>query len=72
MRFRNTVETTHMALRLVPEILDPIDGIILMGKQLRVVDMDMPERGNIQGIIRPKPVGIDDTIGAYMLFDNGK
>ena len=34
----DTVEFAHMALRLVPEILDPVDVIFLVGKELRVID----------------------------------
>ena len=41
------VKPAHMALGLVPKILDPIDVILLIGKQLRVVDTYMPKRGNI-------------------------
>ena len=32
------VKPAHVTLGLVPEILKPIDGIIFIGKQLRVVD----------------------------------
>ena len=66
------VKPAHVTLGLVPEILDPIDVITLIGEQLRVVDTHMLERGNIQRIIRPKRIGIHDTIGAYMRFDHGK
>ena len=41
------IKSAPMTLGLVPEILDPIDGILLIGKQLRVVDTYMPKRGNI-------------------------
>jgi hypothetical protein len=41
------VKSAHMTLGLVPEVLDPIDVILLISKQLRVVDTYMPKRGNI-------------------------
>ena len=41
------IKSAPMTLGLVPKILDPIDGILLIGKQLRVVDTYMPKRGNI-------------------------
>ena len=41
------VKPAHVTLGLVPEVLDPIDVILLIGKQLRVVDTHMPKRGNI-------------------------
>ena len=41
------VKPAHVTLGLVPEVLDPIDVILLIGKQLRVVDTHMPKRANI-------------------------
>jgi hypothetical protein len=32
------IKPAHRTLGLVPEILDPMDVILLIGKQLRVVD----------------------------------
>ena len=37
------VKSAHMTLGLVPEVLDPIDVILLISKQLRVVDTYMPQ-----------------------------
>jgi hypothetical protein len=41
------VKSAHVTLGLVSEVLNPIDVIILIGKQLRVVFTYMPKRGNI-------------------------
>ena len=41
------VKSAHMTLGLVSEVLDPIDVILLIGKQLRVVDTYMPKPGII-------------------------
>ena len=37
----DTVEFTHMALRLVPKILNPVDMILLVCKELGMVDPEM-------------------------------
>jgi len=39
----NTVEHTHMALRLVPESLDPIDMRPVVRKEFRVIDAEVME-----------------------------
>ena len=51
MLLRNTIEFAHMALGLVPEILDPIDVVLLVGKEFRVVDAEMLEIRHIQHVI---------------------
>ena len=48
----DTVEFAHMALRLVPEILDPIDVVLLVGEQLRVVDPEVMEVRHIKHVER--------------------
>ncbi len=35
---RNTIVATQVALGLVPEILDPVDMIVPLGKVLSVID----------------------------------
>ena len=39
----DTIKFAHMALCLVPEILNPIDMVLAVCKQLRVVDSKVPE-----------------------------
>ena len=34
----NAVEPSAVALGLVPEVFDPVDVVVLVGEQLRVVD----------------------------------
>jgi len=43
MSLWNTVELTHVALRLVPEILDPIDMRPVVRKEFRVIDAEVME-----------------------------
>ena len=45
-------------LGLVPEILNPIDMIFLIRKQLRMIDAVMMKRANIQGIVGFEGVGV--------------
>jgi len=43
MSLWNTVELTHVALRLVSEILDPIDMRPVVRKEFRVIDAEVME-----------------------------
>ena len=58
----DTVEFAHMALRLVPEILNPVDVILLVGEQLRVVDPEVMEVRHIKHVVAPPTVRIDDAV----------
>ena len=43
MRLGNTVEVTHVALGLVPEILDAVDVIVAVCEDLRMVEAEVME-----------------------------
>ena len=58
MRLGNTVEFTHVALGLIPEILNAIDVIVAVCEELRVVDTEVMEVRHIQHIIAAPAVGI--------------
>tara|TARA_B100000767_G_C19592335_1_gene462018 strand:+ start:229 stop:399 length:171 start_codon:yes stop_codon:yes gene_type:complete len=47
----NTIEFTHVTLGLVPEVLDAIDMVMAVGKELRVVDAEVVKVGHIQHVI---------------------
>ena len=51
-----------MSLRLVPEILNTVDVILLVYKELGMVDPKVFKVRNIQDIIAFPTVGIDDAI----------
>ena len=53
MSLWDPAEFTHMALRLVPEILDPVDVIPLLGKELGVVDPEVFKVRHIQHVVTP-------------------
>jgi hypothetical protein len=52
----NTVEFAHMVLRLVPKILDPVDGVLLVGEQLQMVNPEVVKVGHILHVIAPPTI----------------
>ena len=49
--FGDPIEAPQMPLRLAPEVLDSIDVIALIDEPLRVVDPNMVEGRDIEGIV---------------------
>jgi len=68
MGFGNTVKFAQMALGLVPEVLDAVAVVFAGGKELGMIDPQMPEARNIQGIIAGQRVALDDGVGHDPLF----
>ena len=71
MRLGNTVKFTHVALGLVPEILDVIDVIVAVCEALRMVDAEVMEVRHIQHIIAAPAVGINDAIRDHLALYDG-
>ena len=46
MFFGHTVKFTQVALGLVPEVFDAVDVVFTSGKQLGMIDPQMPEAGS--------------------------
>ena len=63
MRLGNTVELTHLALGLVPEILDTIDVVPVVREELAMIDPEVVKVGYIQHVLTAPAVRIDDAIG---------
>ena len=63
----DTVEFTHVALGLVPEILNAIDVIVAVCEELRMVDTEVIEVRHIQHIVAAPAVGINDAIRLLFL-----
>jgi len=61
-----------MAFGLVPEVLDSVDVVFLVGEQRGVVDAQVPEMGDIEYVVRSERVGVDDRIRSDTLFDDGQ
>ena len=70
MRLRNTVEFTHMALRLVPEILDTVDMVAVFSEELGVVDADMMKVRNVEHVMGSEAVRVDHAIKLYLAFND--
>ena len=60
MRLGDTIEFTHVALGLVPEILNAVDVVLTVCKELRMVDPEVVEVQYIQRIIALPAIGVDD------------
>jgi hypothetical protein len=56
MLSRDTVEFSHLTLGLVPKILVAIDVISSLCKELRMIDTEVLERGDIKRVVAPSAV----------------
>ena len=70
MSLGNTVEFAHVALRLVPEVLDPVDMILLVSKQFRMIDPEVVEGRDIQYIVATLTIRVDDAIRHHLALDD--
>ena len=59
----NPIEFPHVSLRLVPEILDAGDLVLLVCKEGEVADPRLLEVRNIQHIVALPAAGINDAVG---------
>ena len=66
----NPIEFPHVTLRLVPEILNAVDVVPLVGKELGMVDPQVLEIRDIQHIVGLPAVGIYDAIGDDFALDD--
>ncbi len=62
MLYGNAIEALQMMLRMVPEVLDPVDMVSGFDKFLRVTNAVMSEPGDIQSIIAQKAINIDNAV----------
>ncbi len=58
----NTIEAPQMTIRLVPEVLDPVDMVSGFDKFLRVINALMSKTGDIRSIIAQKAISIDNAV----------
>ena len=68
----NSVEFAHVAFRLVPEVLDPIDMVLLVCKQFRVIDPKVVKVRDIQHIVAAPTIRIDDAVRNDLAFHDGQ
>ena len=66
----NTVEFAHVALGLVPKILNPIDVIFLVCKEFGMVDPKVMEIRYVQHVVAAPAIRIYDAIRNDFPFDD--
>ena len=70
MSLWDTVEFAHMALRLLPKVLNPVDVVLLVCKEFGVVDSKVLEVRNIQYVVGFPAVPINNAVRDDLAFDN--
>jgi len=70
MGLRNTVEFAHVALGLVPKVLDPVDVILLVCKEFGMVNPKVMEIRYVQHIVTAPAIRIHDAIRNDFTFDD--
>ena len=62
--------SARVALRLVSKVLNPVDMILPIRKQHRMIDPAVLEPGHIQRVVAPPAIRIDDAVGSnFFLYD---
>ena len=62
MLLRNTVKFAHMALSLVPKTLYAVDVISRVCKKLGMIDTEVLKGRDIQYVVAPPAIRIDNTV----------
>ena len=70
MGLGNTVKSAHVALGLAPEVLDAVDVIMTISKQLRMIDPEVVEIRHVKHVVASPAVLIDDTIWPDLALDD--
>lgn len=60
-----------MPFRLVPEVLDAVDMVAPIGKQLAMIDPKMVEVGDVEHIIATIAIGVDNAVWLDFTGDYG-
>ena len=60
MGLGDTIEFPHVALCLMPEILDAIDVVVTVRKELGMIDPEVVKVRHIQRVLALPTVGIDN------------
>ena len=66
----DAIKAAQVALGLVPKVLDAIDVVPVLGKARGVVDSPVMKLTNIECILGPERVGVNDAIGTHLLLNN--
>ena len=57
----NAIEPTKMVLSLIPEVLDPVNVIVMFNKGHRMINTNTTKAGDIQGIVAGQGIGLDNS-----------
>ena len=71
MLLRNTVKFAHAALSLVPKTLYTVDVISLVCKKLGMIDTEVLEGRDIQYVVAPPAVRIDNAVRHNLTLNDG-
>ena len=71
MLSRDPIKFAHVTLGLVPKILDAIDVISSLCKELRMIDREVLERADIKRVVAPPAVKINNAVGRHFTFNDG-
>ena len=66
----NAVKAAHVALGLVPEVLDSVDVILLVGEEFRVIDTLVMEVRHVERVVGFKAVRVDDAVRRDFVLDD--
>ena len=70
MGSRNTVEFSHVALRMAPEILDPVNVGLVVCKELGVIDPEVMKVRYVEDVVALPAIGIDDAVRDDFALDD--
>ena len=68
--FFYAIKSSEMSLCLVPKILNAVDMIFLVCKQLGVIDAHVVKVRHIEGVIGTKSICVNNTIRLYFFLNN--
>ena len=68
--FWDAIETSEMSFSLVPEVLDAIDVIDLLGEVFGVIDALMMKAFNVQSVVADEAIGINHAVGLHVRLDD--
>lgn len=59
-----------MTLRLMPEIFDSINVIVLVGEELEMVDPHVMKVAHVESIVGPERIGVNNAVWCNFFLDD--
>ena len=59
-----------MTLRLMPEIFDSINVIVLVGEELKMVDPHVMKVDHVESIVGPERIGVNNAVWCNFFLDD--